>query len=136
MLPLRYIRGWRIAGVLMLVAALAATLMPALGMFGGLDVHRLFEFDKWAHGVMFAILALWFSGQYARRTYWRIAFGLLVFGGLIELCQLALSYRTGDFADFTANAAGILAGLAVALAGLGGWSLRVESWLTARREQG
>jgi len=133
-LPLRYTRGWRIASLLVLLAVLGATLTPAMGLFGRVRFDALFEFDKWLHGVTFCLLALWFTGLYARRAYWLIALGLLAFGGAIELVQRSLTYRSGDFADLTANAVGILLGLGFALAGLGGWSLRVESWLLERRK--
>jgi VanZ family protein len=89
--------------------------------------------DKWMHGITFAVLALWFSGQYRRDSYWRIAVGLIAFGLLIELCQRMVSYRSSEWFDVAANTAGIIVGLAIATAGVGGWSLRFESWLNSRR---
>ena len=133
MLPLRYSQRWRIAGVLVLVAVFGATVAPAFGLFSSSAVDRLFEFDKWLHGFTFLFLTVWFTGQYARRAYWRVIVGLTLFGVFIEFCQRFLTYRTSDPADVAANVAGIVLGLAIALAGLGGWSLRVESWLLARR---
>jgi len=88
--------------------------------------------DKWLHAAIFLVLALWFAGQYQARAYWRVAVGLMAFGFLIELCQLTVSYRTADWIDIGANTAGIIAGLAVASAGLGGWCQRVEAWHMAR----
>ena len=83
--------------------------------------------DKWLHGIMFASMVVWYSGQYARRSYWFLALGLLAFGLLIEFCQSLVSYRTADSGDLIADILGILVGLAIALVGLGGWSARVES---------
>lgn len=134
MLPLQYARYWRIASILMLIIVLVATMAPAAWFLGD-KVGALEWFvhaDKWLHGVTFLILALWFSGQYRAQSYWRVAVGLMAFGFLIELCQLMISYRTADWIDIGANTAGIIAGLAVASAGLGGWCLRVEAWHMAR----
>ena len=130
MLPLRYRVGWRVVGVLVLLGVFAATVTPALGLWPQVNIDTYFAIDKWLHALTFLFLSLWFAGQYARQAYWRIGLGLIVFGGVIEMIQRSLTYRTGDFADLAANLVGILIGLALALAGLGGWSLRVESWLT------
>ena len=88
--------------------------------------------DKWMHGITFAVLALWYTGQYARRAYIWLTLGLLCFGGLIEFCQLMVSYRTADWGDMVADTLGIAAGMSVALVATGGWSLRIEQWLQKR----
>ena len=131
MLPLRHAVGWRVASVLLLLVVFAAMVVPAW-LWPHQMQRSVAAFDKWLHGITFAVLALWFSGQFARRAYWQIAIGLAVFGGLTELVQRTLIYRSADPADMMANIAGIAAGLIVAFAGAGGWSLRVESWLSAR----
>lgn len=134
MLPLRHARLWRIASLVFLSMVLLATLMPAVWFFPK-KIAALSWFagaDKWLHAMTFLVLAVWFAGQYRVSAYWRIAAGLLAFGFLIELCQLMVSYRTADWLDIAANTAGIIIGLAVAMAGLGGWSLRVEDWYSAR----
>ena len=131
MLSLRYARRWRIAGYLLLATVLAAAMVPA-NWFGQLGPGGLPHIDKWLHGITFIALALWFSGQYARHAYWRLATGLAGFGLLIEMTQRMVSYRTADWMDFLADLAGILLGMAVALAGLGGWCQRFEDWLQNR----
>ena len=133
MLPLRYSRRWRIAGFLVLLAVFAATVAPALGFWPRSTIRAIFAFDKWLHGLTFLFLTVWFTGQYARRAYWRVVIGLAVFGVFIEFCQRFLTYRSSDPADVAANLAGIAVGLLIAFAGLGGWSLKVEDWLAARR---
>lgn len=135
MLPLRYTRRWQLAGVFVLFGVFGAAVMPALWFWPAIAGKMLIGIDKWLHATTFLVLSLWFSGQYSRRSYWRIGAGLLVFGIIIELCQRTLTYRTGDLLDLTANAVGILLGLVIALAGVGGWSLRVEGWLTRRRQR-
>ncbi len=133
MLPLRYSQRWRVAGILVLLAVFASTVVPAMGFWPSSTANTLLAFDKWLHGLTFLFLTVWFTGQYARRAYWRVVVGLAAFGVFIEFCQRFLIYRTSDAADVAANLAGISVGLIIALAGLGGWSLRVEAWLMARR---
>jgi VanZ family protein len=89
--------------------------------------------DKWLHGLTFTFLTVWFSGQYARQSYWRLAAGMLAFGAFIEVCQYMLSYRNAESMDLVADSIGIVIGLVIATAGAGGWSLRLEDWLVARR---
>lgn len=135
MLALRYARQWRVASLVLLAAVLVATLMPAVWFWSERDdlVSWLTGIDKWLHGFTFAFLALWFSGQYSRRSYWRIALGLLLFGALIEVCQRMVNHRSAEWLDFLANAGGIAAGLGFAAAGLGGWSHRIEALLETRK---
>ncbi|MCP4299929.1 MAG: VanZ family protein [Gammaproteobacteria bacterium] len=134
MLPLRHARFWRIADLVLLLVVFLFALMPAVWFWDDkVSVLSWFRIsDKWLHGSTFLLLAIWFSGQYRRPSYWRIAAGLLVFGFLIEICQLMVGYRSAEWLDIAANTAGIIIGLAVATAGLGGWSLRVEDWYSAR----
>lgn len=134
MLPLRHARHWRIGSVILLVLVLAAMMMPAVWFFSDKtsDLSWFTNIDKWLHGMTFVVLSLWFAGQYRVRSYWRIAIGLMLFGFLIECCQLLVSYRTADWIDIGANTAGIIMGLVIALTGLGGWCLRVEDWHLAR----
>jgi hypothetical protein len=44
-----------------------------------------------------------------------------------------VTYRSAEWLDVAANAAGIAVGMAVAMAGLGGWSLWVENKLARSR---
>lgn len=135
MLPLRYTRRWQAAGIVVLVIVLAMALAPGIlfpldAKVGGIRP------DKWVHGLTFTFLTVWFSGQYATRSYWRLALGMLAFGVFIEVCQRALTYRTAEVLDLFADSIGIAIGLIIALAGAGGWSLRLEIWLQARSEAG
>lgn len=134
MLPLRYTGLWRVLSVVILILVLLATLSPALWFFGS-KASALVWFDnadKWLHGLTFVALTLWFAGVYERRAWWLTGLGLMLFGFLIEFMQLQLSYRTAEWTDIAANTAGIIVGLIVAAAGLGGWGLRVEDWYSRR----
>jgi VanZ family protein len=129
MLPLRFARRWHITSAALLILVLASMLMPAIWYLSDLrEFARWFaNVDKWFHGVTFTFLAVWFSGQYTRRSYWRIATGLILFGLFIEGCQRLVTYRSAEWFDVAADSAGIFLGLIIALAGMGGWSLRFES---------
>jgi hypothetical protein len=131
MLPLHHVRRWQIASVFFLSLVLAAALMPAVWFWGD-KVGGLLWFesvDKWLHGVTFLALSIWFIGLYTKSAYWRVGLGLLIFGMIIEACQRMVSYRTADLIDVGADAAGIILGLVIGAAGMGGWCLRVEERL-------
>jgi hypothetical protein len=115
--------------ILALLMILAATLVPSNWLWPDDPAFRLRISDKWLHGITFAALSLWFCGQYARSSYWRIAIGLFSFGILIEIAQRAVGYRSADLLDLAANVAGIAAGMTVALTGAGGWTPKLEDWL-------
>jgi VanZ family protein len=133
MLPLQYASLWRVLSAVLLLLVLAAALAPTWWFDTKAEALSWFEHaDKWLHGIIFLGLTLWFSGLIARRAWVGMAFGLLLFGALIEACQLLVSYRMADRIDLAADALGILLGMAIAAAGLGGWGLRLEDWYTRR----
>ena len=131
MLPLRHLRRWQIASLVLLLIVLAATLMPAVWFWD--DRFKAISWfenrDKLLHGITFLALSIWFTGLYSKRAYWRVGLGLLAFGLLIEVCQRMVGYRTAEWWDVGADAAGIILGLVIGAAGIGGWCLRVEERL-------
>lgn len=136
MLPLRYASRWRTASLVLLVLVLAAAVMPAVWLWPDRDfLYNWFDaIDKSTHAIVFAFLAVWFAGQYRPQSYWRIALGLLMFGLLIELCQRMLVYRSAEWLDVAADVVGIIGGLLIAAAGLGGWCQRVEARYMTERD--
>ncbi len=68
--------------------------------------------DKAQHATAFAWLALLGLLSYPAQTP-RVALGLLVFGGAIELAQDATGWRYGDWVDLLADGVGIFLGSAV-----------------------
>ncbi len=132
MLSLRYARRWQIAGITLLAIVLAFALAPPDWFRLADPGSQFFISDKWLHGLTFVALALWFSGQYARHSYWRLILGLAAFGLLIEVTQRMVAYRSADWMDLVADLLGIGVGMAIALAGAGGWCLRFEEWLQNR----
>ncbi len=133
MLPLRHRNFWRSLSLALLVLVLVGALTPAFWFGNKADALSWFKnADKWVHGLTFLVLTVWFSGLVERRRYWLVAAGLVAFGALLEVCQLYVRYRMADHFDIAANTAGIIVGLAVATAGLGGWGLRAEDWYARR----
>jgi VanZ family protein len=130
MLPLRHEKRWRLAGIVLLLAVLLATFMPNLWFA---QSSKFLLSDKWLHLLTFLFLSLWFTGQYSRSAYWRLVLGLTAFGVLIELGQGMIPYRSAEWLDLVADVGGIGIGLIIAIAGLGGWSLRFELWLEKSR---
>ena len=124
---LRYARRWQLAGIFLLASVLVAALVPELP-FHELTSPFILS-DKVMHIAAFTFLAVWFSGQYERRSYWRIAVGLIAFGVFIELVQGTISYRTSEWMDLLGDAVGIALGLIIAVLGAGGWSMWVEERL-------
>ena len=131
MLALRYEKRWRLAGIVLLLAVLAAMMMPTPWLWSLASKDLLA--DKWLHMLTFVFLSVWFAGQYARNYYWRLVVGLTAFGVLIELGQRMISYRSAEWMDLVADIGGIAVGFGIATAGLGGWSLRFEQWLEKAR---
>ena len=134
MLPLRHARWWRVVSVLILVFSLIAAMSPEFWFFDNRGKALLWfqNADKWLHGLAFVVLSVWFSGIVEKRRYWLVELGLMLFGFLVEFCQLQVSYRTADWLDIMANTLGIIVGLTIAVAGLGGWGPRFEDWFSRR----
>ena len=135
MLPLRHARRWQLASAVILLLVLAAALMPAVWFWDDRvkGLSWINSIDKWLHVVTFLALSLWFTGLYRKRSYWKIGLGLLAFGLIIEACQRMVIYRTADWFDVGADAGGIILGLVIGAAGIGGWCLRAEDRLAMRR---
>lgn len=68
--------------------------------------------DKAQHAIAFAWLAVLGLLSYPAQAP-RVALGLLVFGGAIELAQDATGWRHGEWVDLLADAVGLFLGSAV-----------------------
>lgn len=69
--------------------------------------------DKANHLAAFALLALLGCRAYTARTM-AVLFGLLAYGGLIEVLQSFTEYRMAEWGDLLADALGLPLGWAVA----------------------
>ena len=136
MLPLRNAGLWRALSVVLLLLVLVAALLPSLWILDDIDdlLSWFEDSDKLLHALTFVALSIWFAGLFEKGAWWRVAAGLMLFGLLVEFLQLQLSHRTADWRDVAANTTGIIAGLALAAAGLGGWALRFEDWYLRRNQ--
>ena len=108
-------RGWRALFVVLVatVCWLALTPAPPPDLSTG--------WDKLNHTLAFASLA--FTGRLGlatKRAPWWLPVTLLLFGGLIELLQLAVPGRSSEWADLLADAIGLAAGWVLAC-----WILRM-----------
>jgi VanZ family protein len=120
--PLRHRRAWLVLGWVLVAGAVLASLLPSYSL-PPTGVN-----DKFEHTFAYTVIALWFAGVYPRSRYLVIALGLFAMGVAIEWAQGAMNLgRYSDFRDVLANTAGIALGLALALAGLGGWAQRLEA---------
>ena len=103
---------WRLALMLLLIAIsyLALAPVPPKGVGSG--------WDKLNHAMAFASLA--FCGHWSlsswRMRWLALPLALLAYGALIELLQLQVPGRDGEWADLLADAAGVALGLAAASA--------------------
>ena len=132
MLPLRFALRWQLAGAALLLMALVASLLPEIPFWPDVPGAAFTMSDKVLHILAFLSLTVWFSGQYPRAAYWRIAAGLIAFGALIEVLQGLTDYRDAEWLVLTADGIGIVIGLAVAILGAGGWSQRLEHRIADR----
>lgn len=128
LLPLRYAQVWATLGAVLLVVTLVLALVPESGQ---LPINYN---DKFAHGLAFLALMLWFSGVVEMRRLPMLAICLAAYGVLIELLQSFTVTRRPELLDFAADIAGILLGWILAIAGLRRWCAWLESSLKAWRE--
>jgi len=131
-LPLRFTLGWQIAGAALLLLSVVVSLLPEIPFWSDTPDAPFAMSDKVLHILAFLCLAAWFSGQYPRTAYWRLAAGLIAFGGLIEVLQGMTDYRSAEWLDLCADGLGIVLGLTIALLGAGGWSQRLEERIAGR----
>lgn len=99
--------AWAFWALLLCVAVLS--LMPTAYLPA--QVFNLW--DKAQHALAFTALATLGLLAYPRQP-WRVAIGLLAFGGAIELAQAATGWRYGEWSDWLADAVGLAAGSALA----------------------
>lgn len=122
-MSLRRPRLWLAIGWLMLLAVVAASLLPPPQ--GGDTAGQL---DKLGHLGAYGSLMLWF-GQLAARGGARVrwALGLALLGVALEFAQGETGYRSFELADMAANCAGIALGAALLATPLGRAVARLDA---------
>lgn len=104
--------GWRVvlAALLLAICWLAFTPLPPAEVDTG--------WDKANHALAFAVLAVCARRAFPAAGLAPLAAAGLAFGGFIELVQLAVPGRFGEWADLAGDALGLLIGFMLeALAG-------------------
>ena len=127
LLPLRYAHIWATLGAVLLAVTLILALVPEPGQLP-IDYN-----DKFAHGLAFMALMLWFSGVVEVRRLSMLAICLAAYGVLIELLQSLTATRQPELLDLGADIAGILLGWILSIAGLRRWCFWLESGLDSWR---
>jgi VanZ family protein len=105
-------RAWQILLVLLIVVVSLLALTPRP------PTHADFGWDKANHLLAFAALALAARLGYPAPRAARLLgpMALLAFGGLIELLQLLVPERSGEWLDLLADGVGIVCGAIIAAA--------------------
>lgn len=107
-------RGWRVLLLLLLVSVSVLALMPRP------PVSIDFGWDKLNHLLAFSALAFSAGLGFPAPRMPRLAapLALLAYGGLIELLQLRVPGRSGEWADLLADGLGIACGVLMATVAL------------------
>jgi VanZ family protein len=124
MLALRHRLAWIVASVALVAIVVWGSLQTAV------HVDAPHGFDKVEHFSTYMVLALWFTGLYARPRWWAVVLVLLALGLSMEISQYLMhAGRDADPYDMAANTAGVAVGLLLAWLATGGWAQKVEGWL-------
>ncbi len=113
--PVSHLLRATAASVATAIALLAP--LPAATPGGGAELVGI-ALDKWIHALLFLLLArLWLRwavialpGRPRWRTATLLVLALGAWGGLLELAQSALGWRTGEWSDLAADLTGALLG--------------------------
>jgi len=112
---------WFVLGFTGLLALGVVSLIPVPDLGGG---------DKFGHFFSYAMLSAFYSLLVEqRKTLWRILFGLIAYGLLLEFLQGLTDYRSGDLADALANSRGVITGLGFYFSPLRQILRNVDRWL-------
>ena len=109
--PLKYLPVWLTLGRMGIVAVIVLSLLP-LPQIPAVPPQG----DKIEHVLAYAVLTFWYSQLCAdaRALAWRaVAFAAL--GGALEIVQGMTPYRSAEWLDFVADAAGALLGFIAGL---------------------
>lgn len=107
---LRFPNLWLAIGFLLIMFVIVVSLMPNpphMGQFRGND--------KLGHFAAYIAITFWFGQIYTRnRARWAMALAFVILGISLEYLQRLSGYRTFEYADMGANAAGVLCALLLA----------------------
>ncbi len=107
MSELKFPSFWLIIGFVIVLAVIVASLMPHPPHAG-----HFRNSDKVGHFAAYVAMTFWFGLIYASNLVrLRIALALAVLGVALECLQRLSGFRTFEYADMAANAAGVLCAL-------------------------
>jgi hypothetical protein len=107
---LRFPTLWLSVGFLLIMLVIVASLMP-----NPPHVARFSGNDKLGHFAAYIAITFWFGQIYTRnRARWSMALAFVILGISLEYLQRLSGYRTFEYADMGANAAGVLCALLLA----------------------
>jgi hypothetical protein len=124
-LPLRFPRLWTAVAWLLTAGVVVGSLLPN----DVVTTLSLSTSDVVLHAGSYFILMVSFAGLYRRGLYPIVAAVLLALGVTLDLLQLLTATRHFDWKDIAMNSVGVVAGLVLSWALLGGWCQRVEQRL-------
>ena len=115
---------WYVLAFIGLLTLAVVSLIPVPDLGGS---------DKFGHFISYAMLSAFYSLLVEqRKTLWRILFGLIAYGLLLEILQGLTDYRSGDLTDALANSLGVITGLGFYFSPLRQILRKVDRWLLAR----
>lgn len=107
---LRFPNLWLAFGFLLVALVILVSLMP--------NPPHMAQFrgnDKLGHFAAYIALTFWFSQIYtSARVRWTMALAFVIMGISLEYLQRMSGYRTFEYADMGANAAGVFCALLLA----------------------
>jgi VanZ family protein len=107
---LRFPNLWLAIGFLLITLVVVASLIP-----NPPHVAQFRGNDKLGHFAAYIAMTFWFGQIYTRtRVRWTIALAFVILGISLEYLQRMSGYRTFEYADMGANAAGVLSALLLA----------------------
>ncbi len=107
---LRFPNFWLGIGFMLIAVVIVLSLMPSPP-----HVAQFRGNDKVGHFAAYIAMTFWFAQIYTRnRVRWPIALAFVIMGISLEYLQRLGGYRTFEYADMGANAAGVLCALLLA----------------------
>lgn len=126
------VRSTLVARLLAVLASLAIAILLLIPLPAPVEGFGPPESDKAMHVLLFGVLAVlwaWALRAATLRRLTAVAAAVALYGGALELLQTLTPYRSCDWRDFAADAAG-------ALLAVGAWRLlgRARAWQTPQRD--
>lgn len=101
--PLTYFGVWLAIGVMLILAVCYESLTPS-----PISIEGLKYTDKLGHFFSYFTMMAWFAQLFQRRGHWLWLLFFVALGYGLELLQLLSGYRSFEYADLAADAAGAL----------------------------